>query len=648
VSAARIALLGRLSIEREDQTEAPRGLPGRRAELVFAYLAAEHHRTVSRDELADALWPDMLPDTWSAALRGVVTEVRRYLESAGLDPAETLVSARGGLQLRLAGDVVVDLDEARAELAAATEQLAAGAGALAATHADRARSLARLPFLPQHEGEWVDGVRAELESIYTRALELQVRAYAQIGDRHGAAEAAERLVRAEPLSEAAHQLRIRVLGEGGDRSGAVAAYDHCRTVLASELGVEPSAATEAVLREALERLPEPRPADGLNAYSVLVVEDHDFQRRTAVRLLRGLGVGTIVEAADGEAALEAIAQSGAPDVIVCDLEMPGMDGVEFIRHVAERDLASALIISSAMEPRVVHAVEALVEAYGLQLLGAIEKPLTARRLGELLATHRREPGAGTGDERGAAVTLAEVTEALEAGRIVTRFRPMVDLANGSVSAAQAIPGWHDGFKGWIEPPAVDEADDLVTHFTEHVLALVCSARLDVDVWVSVAARSLGDPGLADRFAAIARERGVEPRRIVCAIGERALRLDARGLAALTRLRLKGFGVAVEDFGTAHTSAEHLARFPLTAIKVAGALVSGAAGEARRVTALEEVLDLAGGLGLVACAAGCDTAADFDLLLQLGCRHAEGAFIADPMAGDELASWTPPSAVGGPA
>ena len=128
-----------------------------------------------------------------------------------------------------------------------------------------------------------------------------MRAHAQAGDLHAAAAAAERLVRAEPFSEPAHQLRIRVLGEGGDQAGAVAAYEHCRAVLASELGVRPSAATESVYREALASVPvagaRETAAGGLAAYSVLVVEDHDFQRRTAVQLLRGLGVGTIAEAA---------------------------------------------------------------------------------------------------------------------------------------------------------------------------------------------------------------------------------------------------------------------------------------------------------------------------------------------------------------
>jgi EAL domain-containing protein (putative c-di-GMP-specific phosphodiesterase class I)/DNA-binding SARP family transcriptional activator/FixJ family two-component response regulator len=663
VSPARIALLGRLGVERDNHTDAPRGLPGRRAELVFAYLAAEHHRAVSRDELANALWPEMLPDTWAAALRGVVTEVRRYLEGAGLDPAELLTSTRGGYRLRLGPGVVVDLDEARAALAAARQQLAGGIPALAATHADRAVALARLPFLPHHEGDWVDGVRGELESIHTGALELQVRAHAQTGDLHAAAETAERLVHAEPLSEAAHQLRIRVLIEGGDRAGAVAAYEHCRSVLDAELGVAPSPATRSLFRQALERRPSAEPgradADGLGGYSVLVVEDHDFQRRTAVQLLRGLGVGTIGEAADGDAALAAIARSGPPDVIVCDLEMPGMDGVEFIRLLAERDLASALIISSAMEPGVVHAVEALAESYGLRLLGAIEKPLTARRLAELLTAHQRDPAARTRDEQGVAVTAAAVADALDDGRIVARVQPLIDLSTAVVGGVVTVPGWDDPADGWIAPPAFApllEAEGLVGRFTDLVFGLACAnacelarAGLDIDVTVTVPARSIGDAGLADRLAEIARERGADPRRIVCAVGERALRRDAPALAALTRLRLKGFGVSVHDFGLAQAPAAQLARFPLTACCVAASLVSGAGGDARRISALEQALDAARALGLVATAAGCDSAADFDLLLQLGCRQAQGAFIADPMAAGELPAWAgrwrPPSAAG---
>jgi CheY-like chemotaxis protein len=79
-------------------------------------------------------------------------------------------------------------------------------------------------------------------------------------------------------------------------------------------------------------------------------------------LLRGLGVGTLGEAADGIAALDLLERSAAPDVILCDIDMPGMDGVEFIRHVAQRRLASAVAIASALDPRLLETIRAAVRA----------------------------------------------------------------------------------------------------------------------------------------------------------------------------------------------------------------------------------------------------------------------------------------------
>ena len=66
--------------------------------------------------------------------------------------------------------------------------------------------------------------------------------------------------------------------------------------------------------------------------TVMVVEDHEFQRRTTLQMLANLGVGALLEAADGDSALALLGRG--VDIVVCDLDMPGMDGVEFLRHVA--------------------------------------------------------------------------------------------------------------------------------------------------------------------------------------------------------------------------------------------------------------------------------------------------------------------------
>ncbi|MET0903881.1 MAG: EAL domain-containing protein [Acidimicrobiales bacterium] len=657
----KITLLGRVAISPVGGAPEGVGRRGRRAELVFAYLAAEHHRLVSNDELADALWPEGPPDTWEAALRGVLTEVRRFLAEHGLEPGELLTTARRGHQLTLPPEVTVDLDDARESLAQARTGLADGDAATAAEHAAHAWSLTRLPFLPAHDGDWVDGMRRELEAMTGRALELEARAHARAGDAAAGAAAAERLVQAEPFNEAAHQLRIRILGEAGDRSGAIKAFEHCRAVLAAELGVAPSEETEATLRLATSReatssrTAEHPPSEShvgdLGGLSLLVVEDHDFQRRTAVMLLRNLGIGTVLEASDGLAAMELLRSAAAPDVILCDIDMPGMDGVEFIRHVAEGDLAGAVIIASALDTKVVQAVGSVSEGYGLQVLGAIEKPLTARRLGDLLATYRpRSRAAGPSAADGIAwATASEARAALAEGRITVLLQPVVDVATGQVAAAEVVPWWDEPDRGPV-PRAVFlpllEREGLLAELTDRTLALACehirvqpTSTPELTVSVDLAPASVHDAELPDRTASIAREGGIDPARVTLELDERGFR-NAPGAAldVLTRLRVKGFGVSLDGFGSSRSRADQLRGVPLTEVKLAPSLVIGAAADAGRVEELEEAIEVGRQLEVAVVGDGCGTEDDLRLLLSLGCDRVQGAFIAEAMPGDELGAW----------
>lgn len=669
----RVELLGRVAVHGPGpSTGAP---SGRRAEVVLAYLAAEHRRVVSQDELADALWPGQLPDTWSAALRGVVTDVRRCLQEAGLDGPVVLTTARRGYQLRLPGGTTVDLDEARQSLALASAALEAGHGGDAAVHAARAAALARLPFLPHHDGEWVDGIRRELQSLLARALDAQARGHRAASDLAAAAAAAEQLVRVEPFAEGGHQLRIRVLGEAGDRAGAIRAYEHCRGVLAEELGVEPSVGTKAALDDAMRAIafetvqrPGPVPAappaataapeTGLPGdLSVLVVEDHDFQRRTAVRLLRGLGVQHVYEAGDGVEALEVLSDCPQPDVIICDIDMPAMDGVQFISRVAEHGLASAVIIASGLDTKVLAAVKAIGESHGVTLLGAVEKPLTPRRLSELLATYRRHPVA-TPAAGGVSVSPAEVAAAIAGRQLRVAFDPAVDLGECRVSGAEAVVYWDHPSKGRLPSGVflpVVVAEGLLPTYAETVLdevsAAVTSCRSaghPVTIGVDVGTAALGDVALADRFVETLRRRGVTPSDLTCEVSEHTLpEAPTAALDAMTRLRVKGFGLALDHLGARRLSPERLAQIPFTQAKVDAALVAGASCEPRRRALLEETLDMARSLAGTVVATGCACEADFDLVVELGFDQAQGPFVGtalEPAALVDVATgWRPPPA-----
>lgn len=90
---------------------------------------------------------------------------------------------------------------------------------------------------------------------------------------------------------------------------------------------------------------------------------------------------------DARAALQALGKH-RPELLICDLSMPEMDGIEFLRQAADHDFRGGVVLLSGMDQRILQAAEMLAMAQGLTILGACRKPLAAEELGDLVALAR--------------------------------------------------------------------------------------------------------------------------------------------------------------------------------------------------------------------------------------------------------------------
>src|SRR4051812_28522735 len=109
-------------------------------------------------------------------------------------------------------------------------------------------------------------------------------------------------------------------------------------------------------------------------------------------MLEDLGARYVFSAADGVSALQVIAEREPPiDIIISDVDMPGMDGMELMRHLGAAHHPASVILASALEPRLLDGVETMARAYNLSVLGVITKPVTARKLEALIARHQSRP-----------------------------------------------------------------------------------------------------------------------------------------------------------------------------------------------------------------------------------------------------------------
>lgn len=388
----------------------------------------------------------------------------------------------------------------------------------------------------------------------------------------------------------------------------------------------------------------------LRNHTIMVVEDHDFQRRTTLRLLIDLGAEKLLEAPNGSTALKLLADRGEPvDILLCDLDMPEMDGVEFIRHVAEHCLAQAVAVVSAMEPAILHSVETMAKAYGLQVLGSIAKPLCLQELAACLAGF--QPGESLAQ---AVVTRIEFTpedlrRGLKEGEFIAFFQPKVSFETGGVESVEALVRWFRPGHGVITPLAfIDHMEHLglVAPLTEVLLTQTCKylkswARrgYSLTASVNVSMRCLEDVSIADRLHALVKGAECDPRQITLEVTETEVMMDAaKVLNVLARLRLKGFGLSIDDFGTGYSSLQQLGKVPFTELKIDQSFVKGFLTQPRHRMIIETSLELADKLKLKTVAEGVETRAEWDLLKSLGCQQAQGYFMAHPMPGYQIPEW----------
>ena len=379
---------------------------------------------------------------------------------------------------------------------------------------------------------------------------------------------------------------------------------------------------------------------------VMLVEDHGFQRRLGLRLLSDLGIAELTEAADGFQALELLRGADTPpDVVLVDLDMPGMDGIEFIGHVAQERLARSIAVVSAMDPALLHTVQVMAKASGLRVLGAVEKPLSPGKLTHVLSMFEAGPGP-VGEAASVEVTLDQVRDALAGNQIQPYFQPQAEFSNGKIVGVEALARWRLP-DGSMVPPAVFiplvESSGLIDDLTTHMLSASCRwwqewkrAGLDLRISVNVSAHNLVGPEVADRYERIVNEHGLSPEYLILEITESSVMSDtARGLGMLARLRLKGFGLSVDDFGTGYSSLAQLSQIPFTELKIDQGFVGGSPDQPRKRAVIEASLDLARKLEISVVAEGVETMEEWQLLAQLGCDYAQGHLISRPVAGDEL-------------
>lgn len=224
----------------------------------------------------------------------------------------------------------------------------------------------------------------------------------------------------------------------------------------------------------------------------------------------------------------------------------------------------------------------------------------------------------------------------------------MELATGRTIGAEALARWRHPEHGLVDPYAfiaLLEQSGKIDALTLVMLEAAGACRawrehgLELTVSVNLSLVSLTDTTLADRITQAVRLAGLDPCHMILEITETAAMTEvAPALENLARLRMRGFGLSVDDYGTGFSSLRQLMRVPFTEIKIDQGFVTGCATNPAARTIVESSVEMARRLRIKSVAEGVETQSDWDLLKAASCDVAQGYLIARPMPAGEFQSW----------
>jgi EAL domain-containing protein (putative c-di-GMP-specific phosphodiesterase class I)/ActR/RegA family two-component response regulator len=364
-----------------------------------------------------------------------------------------------------------------------------------------------------------------------------------------------------------------------------------------------------------------------------------------------------------------------PTLILIDLTLGGYQGLDALRLLAAERCTMPVVLTGAAEAGVLHSASRFGMTLDLSMAGIIAKPIELGQLRRALAAHVH----GTADEDNSVIARmlregvaadvatrrdamrqddeARMRTAFEAGELRVHYQPQVALKTGAVVGVEALVRWQHPTRGLISPNSflpIAERIGLIRPLTMFVLETSLEevrgwarAGQDVSVAVNLSASMLDDPNLADDIERLCESKTVSPQKLTLEISESATIGHVQEIAdALTRLRVKGCRLALDNFGTGFSSLVELRALPFSQLKIDKTFVGEATSRPAARAIVDAVIEFGHKIGFQIVAEGVETREALVLLKEAGCDLAQGFLLSRPVdavaLGRQLAAGTPQS------
>ncbi len=383
----------------------------------------------------------------------------------------------------------------------------------------------------------------------------------------------------------------------------------------------------------------------------LLILDDDLMVGKTIRFVAE-GVGFDCKVTDRPADFFTLFEEWNPTHIALDLVMPQMDGVEVMVELSRRSCKAHIIISSGVGSRVLDAARRSAREHDLNIAGILSKPFKPFTLQTLLNTDGSVPtyaSAQTSAEiKEETVSESELRQAIERRELFLMYQPKIHCVDRQPVGFEALVRWRHPTRGLIMPndfiPLAERSgliDPLTTLVMDNALTWFAThfSEGELQLSVNISARNLKNLLFADHVAALCQQLGLSPSKLICELTETSTMEDpVASLNLLTRLRLKGFLLSIDDFGTGFSSMLQLVRLPFSEIKIDKSFVMTAMQSDESRAVIRSIVELGQSLGLRSSAEGVEDKETLGFLDGIGCELAQGYLIARPMTDNAALDW----------
>ena len=389
--------------------------------------------------------------------------------------------------------------------------------------------------------------------------------------------------------------------------------------------------------------------------NIYIVDDEEQQVELMMELVDVAGF-TALGFTSGQSFIEQSVSNF--DIILLDLNMPEIDGIEVMRMLYNRGCTPAFILISGFDERVLHSAKQFAEAKNIEVVGAYTKPIDTRNfiqeIGDIharkkLAFDKRQyQGQGLKKDVDNSLSLFEFKVALSKRQFVLFYQPQVDIHSGEVKGFEALVRLKHPQYGLVFPDqfiGLAEDNNLMSQLSDEIFSLAIKdykqfQKLSIDqkISINVSAQDL-DLEMPERIAKLLSSSNIPPESLMIELTESALRTSiSESLDILNRLRMKGFSLSIDDFGTGYSSLVQLYQAPFTELKIDLQFVMRMLKDKEAYAIVKICILLAKELKLVTVAEGVESQEILDELAELGCDIAQGYHIAKPLPFDECCKW----------